>query len=125
MADTQGEEKGRMGGMEEEAEGGRARGLAGHSYNEKNLAAAHCVLVMRSMCRRGALLLISGGSQAFHARLVIGPEGAFILGDSNCERASRGLGGAMRDEKAWAPSPLSAPPAPPTMIKAGREQNYK
>lgn len=76
--------------MEEEAEGGRVRGLAGPNHNEKNLAAAHCVLVMRSMCRRGALLLISGGSQAFHARLVIGPEGAFILGDSNCERASRG-----------------------------------
>lgn len=73
-------------GLEEkEAEGGRVRGLAGHSHNEKNLAAAHCVLVMRSMCRRGALLLISGGSQAFHARLVIGPEGAFIPGDSNCE----------------------------------------
>lgn len=108
--------------MEEAAEGGRARGLAGHSYNEKNLAAAHCVLVMRSMCRRGALLLISGGSQAFHARLVIGPEGAFILGDSNCERASRGFGGGL-------PSPslhlLSPPPTHPAMIKAGRVQNYK
>lgn len=68
-------------------------GLAGHSRNEKNLAAAHCVLVMRSMCRRGALLLISGGSQAFHARLVIGPEGAFILGDSKCKRAGKGFGG--------------------------------
>lgn len=94
-----GKEEEREGGMEEEAEGGRVRGLAGHSHNEKNLAAAHCVLVMRSMCRRGALLLISGGSQAFHARLVIGPEGAFILGDSNCERASRGvLGGEARRE---------------------------
>ncbi|CAB1444756.1 unnamed protein product [Pleuronectes platessa] len=82
-----GKEAEREGGMEEEAEGGRVRGLAGHSHNEKNLAAAHCVLVMRSMCCRGALLLISGGSQAFHARLVIGPEGAFILGDSKCERA--------------------------------------
>jgi len=51
---------------EAEGEGGRVRGLAGH-HNEKNLAAAHCVLVMRSMCRRGALLLISGGSRAFHA----------------------------------------------------------
>lgn len=84
------EEEEREGGTKEEAEGGRVRGLAGHSHNEKNLAAAHCVLVMRSMCRRGALLLISGGSQAFHARLVIGPEGAFILGDSNCKRASKG-----------------------------------
>ncbi len=90
-----GKEEEGEGGMEEEAEGGRVRGLAGHSHNEKNLAAAHCVLVMRSMCRRGALLLISGGSQAFHARLVIGPEGAFILGDSNCERAGRGFGGGV------------------------------
>lgn len=88
-----GKEEEREGGMEEEAEGGRVRGLAGHSHNEKNLAAAHCVLVMRSMCRRGALLLISGGSQAFHARLVIGPEGAFILGDSKCKRAGKGFGG--------------------------------
>lgn len=85
--------------MEEEAEGGRVRGLAGPSHNEKNLAAAHCVLVMRSMCRRGALLLISGGSQAFHARLVIGPEGAFILGDSNCERASGGGGPGEGEER--------------------------
>lgn len=98
------------GGTEEEAEGGRVRGLAGLSRNEKNLAAAHCVLVMRSMCRRGALLLISGGSQAFHARLVIGPEGAFILGDSNCERAS-GAGGGLgrgteeRRRKLQLPSP--------------------
>lgn len=101
--------------MEEDAEGGRVRGLAGHSHNEKNLAAAHCVLVMRSMCRRGALLLISGGSQAFHARLVIGPEGAFILGDSNCKRAGRGFGeGERRErEKASAPSPLPVPPVPP------------
>lgn len=92
-----GKEEEREGGMEEEAEGGRVRGLAGHSHNEKNLAAAHCVLVMRSMCRRGALLLISGGSQAFHARLVIGPEGAFILGDSKCKRAGKGLGGGSKE----------------------------
>lgn len=46
-------EQARVGGLEEEAEGGRVRGLAGPSHNEKNLAAAHCVLVMRSMCRRG------------------------------------------------------------------------
>lgn len=104
-----GKEEEREGGMEEKAEGSRVRGLAGHSHNEKNLAAAHCVLVMRSMCRRGALLLISGGSQAFHARLVIGPEGAFILGDSNCERARRGFGeggGVKRGgEKLQLPSP--------------------
>lgn len=89
--------------MEEDAEGGRVRGLAGHSHNEKNLAAAHCVLVMRSMCCRGALLLISGGSQAFHARLVIGPEGAFILGDSNCERAGRGFGEVGSEERGRKP----------------------
>lgn len=86
----------------------RVRGLAGHSHNEKNLAAAHCVLVMRNMCCRGALLLISGGSQAFHARLVIGPEGACIRGDSNCERAGREFGeGEQRERvKAYAPVPL-------------------
>lgn len=94
-----GKEEEREGGMEEEAEGGRVRGLAGHSHNEKNLAAAHCVLVMRSMCRRGALLLISGGSQAFHARLVIGPEGAFILGDSKCKRAGKGFWGGESKER--------------------------
>lgn len=114
--------------MEEEAEGGRVRGLAGPSHNEKNLAAAHCVLVMRSMCRRGALLLISGGSQAFHARLVIGPEGAFILGDSNCERASggggdRGRGKRGQKKAAAAPSPTSLPPVPfcndQTLLQAG------
>lgn len=71
--------------MEEEAERVESGGLAGHSDNEKNLAVAHCVPVMRSLCCRGALLLISGGSQVFHARLVIGPEGAFIWDDSNCE----------------------------------------
>lgn len=105
--------------MEEEAEGGRVRGLAGH-HNEKNLAAAHCVLVMRSMCRRGALLLISGGSQAFHARLVIGPEGAFILGDSNCERAGRGFwgGGAKRERESFGSLPPPCTSCPPSaMIK--------
>ncbi|KAK5910446.1 hypothetical protein CesoFtcFv8_004279 [Champsocephalus esox] len=95
----------------EEAEGGRGGGLAGH-HNEKNLAAAHCVLVMRSMCRRGALLLISGGSQAIHAQLVIGPEGAFILGDSNCERAGKEGGGGVKREKRGRklrhPSPASS-----------------
>lgn len=105
-------------GMEEkEAEGGRVRGLAGHSHNEKNLAAAHCVLVMRSMCRRGALLLISGGSQAFHARLVIGPEGAFILGDSNCEGGWGGVMGVL--ERGGSERYCSLPPTslylqPPT-----------
>lgn len=114
-------EETREGGIEEEAGGGRVRGLAGHSHNEKNLAAAHCVLVMRSMCRRGALLLISGGSQAFHARLVIGPEGAFIQGDSNCERASGGVcRGGKRGEREKASSP--SPPlfyllSPSAMIK--------
>lgn len=102
--------------MEEEAEGGSTRGLAGQSHNEKNLAAAHCVRVMRSMCRRGALLLISGGSQAFHARLVIGPEGAFILGDSNCERVSRGFGeGEVKREgesfSSLPPTDTSCPPS--------------
>lgn len=81
-------------------------GWQGRSRNEKNLAAAHCALVMRSMCRRGAGLLISGGSRAFHARLVIGPEGAFIPGDSNCEgRAGRKGGRGVE--------PLSLPPTPP------------
>lgn len=108
--------------MEEEAEGGRVRGLAGPSHNEKNLAAAHCVLVMRSMCRRGALLLISGGSQAFHARLVIGPEGAFILGDSNCERASGGggTGGGGREDRRRRlrlPPPRRSLLSPSAMIK--------
>lgn len=115
-----GKEEEREGGMEEEAEGGRVRGLAGHSHNEKNLAAAHCVLVMRSMCRRGALLLISGGSQAFHARLVIGPEGAFILGDSNCERASRGFGEGGSEgggESFSSPPPLRTSCPPSEMIK--------
>lgn len=86
----------------------RVRGLAGHSHNEKNLAAAHCVLVMRNMCCRGALLLISGGSQAFHARLVIGPEGACIRGDSNCKRVGREFEeGEQRERvKAYAPVPL-------------------
>lgn len=115
-----GKKERREGGMEEEAEGGRVRGLAGHSHNEKNLAAAHCVLVMRSMCRRGALLLISGGSQAFHARLVIGPEGAFILGDSNCERASRGFGEreTMREGESFSSLPPLCTSCPPSaMIK--------
>ena len=78
------------------------------------------MLVMRSMCRRGALLLISGGSQAIHARLVIGPEGAFILGDSNCERAGKGGGSEKRKEreKASAPFPRLVPPVPSSeMIK--------
>lgn len=106
--------------MEEQAEGGRVRGLAGHSRNEKNLAAAHCVLVMRSMCCRGALLLISGGSQAFHARLVIGPEGAFILGDSNCERVGKGFGEGEWSERenvlSSLPPPCTSCP-PSAMIK--------
>lgn len=111
-----GEEEKKEGGTEQEAEGAEVGGLAGH-HNEKNLAAAHCVLVMRSMCRRGALLLISGGSRAFHARLVIRPEGAFILVDSNCERAGMvGGWGAQRErEKASAPFPppcTSCPPLP-------------
>lgn len=108
-----GKEEEREGGMEEEAEGGRVRGLAGHSHNEKNLAAAHCVLVMRSMCRRGALLLISGGSQAFHARLVIGPEGAFILGDSKCKRAGKGFGGRGGGQRARRNLQLPYVPSPP------------
>lgn len=73
-------------------------GWQGCSRNEKNLAAAHCALVMRSMCRRGARLLISGGSRAFHARLVIGPEGAFIPGDSNCEGSAGWAVGASGKE---------------------------
>lgn len=93
-------------------------GLAGHSRNEKNLAAAHCVLVMRSMCRRGALLLISGGSQAFHARLVIGPEGAFILGDSKCKKAGKGFGGRGGGQRARAKPSAPLRPVPPSaMIK--------
>lgn len=97
----------------------RVRGLAGHSHNEKNLAAAHCVLVMRNMCCRGALLLISGGSQAFHARLVIGPEGACIRGDSNRERAGREFffwggrgGGKESGGKLMLMCPSPAPPVP-------------
>lgn len=117
-----GKEEEREGGMEEEAEGGRVRGLAGHSHNEKNLAAAHCVLVMRSMCRRGALLLISGGSQAFHARLVIGPEGAFILGDSKCKRAGKGFGGRGGGQRARAKPSAPLRPVPPSaMIKRYRQ----
>lgn len=126
-----GKEEEREGGMEEEAEGGRVRGLAGHSHNEKNLAAAHCVLVMRSMCRRGALLLISGGSQAFHARLVIGPEGAFILGDSKCKRAGKGFGGRGGGGEAKERGrnlQLPYVPSPPLQwsnVIIGRVQNYK
>lgn len=41
--------------MEEEAERVESGGLAGRSHNEKNLAVAHCVLVMRSLCCRGGL----------------------------------------------------------------------
>lgn len=86
-------------------------GWQGRSRNEKNLAAAHCALVMRSMCRRGARLLISGGSRAFHARLVIGPEGAFIPGDSNCEGSAGRGGGASGKEGGM--KPPSLPPTPP------------
>lgn len=96
MADTWGRRR-----VKREGDGGSGgvaggSGWQGRSRNEKNLAAAHCALVMRSMCRRGARLLISGGSRAFHARLVIGPEGAFIPGDSNCEgSAGRGWRGEL------------------------------
>lgn len=83
------------------------------------------MLVMRSMCRRGALLLISGGNQAFHARLVTGPEGAFILGDSNWEPAHRGLGeGDMKRQTVSAPFPPLCTSSSPlcndqTLLQAG------
>lgn len=114
LAETQGDGEWEV-RMKWEAEGGRVRGLAGYSRNEKNLAAAHCVLVMRSMCRWGALLLISGGSQAFHARLVRGGQRGHWYWVTAIARGWEGAfrGSAERErERFTAPFSLLVRPVP-------------
>lgn len=129
LAETQGDGEWEV-RMKWEAEGGRVRGLAGYSRNEKNLAAAHCVLVMRSMCRWGALLLISGGSQAFHARLVRGGQRGHWYWVTAIARGWEGAfrGSAEREREIHSSllsSCTSCAPLPWSNVIVGREQNYK